>query len=289
MLKTLQKFGITLLLVGSLSTGGYAQQTSLETLEKDIADMDAALQKQEKTMKRLQDLMAGLTQKQTDLNAVQGSIDSLLGTQGEMRQQLNELRVLTDQLKVSSEIAKSLNGTVTQDHRLLLGILSIQAGSPQDAVAILQPVLDDKENPLPKDALLMLLANGFKNYQIYASATAYYGQMIKQYPDSPYRPYALYFLGTVFAQQHEPGKQKVVWDALIKTYPQHPLAQEAQLQIDLQAEMAAQQTSSGSKPVSETAEPSKANTTPTPPTVAPAPSNSVPSSPAPAVKEAPKR
>ena len=137
----------------------------------------------------------------------------------------------------------------------------------------------------------MLLANGFKNYQIYASATAYYGQMIKQYPDSPYRPYALYFLGTVFAQQHESSKQKVVWDALIKTYPQHPLAQEAQLQIDLRAEMAAQQTSSGNKPVSGTSEPPKANATPT--TSVPSPSNPLelnapPPSPSPVVKEAPR-
>ncbi|MGK5092870.1 hypothetical protein WDW89_12745 [Deltaproteobacteria bacterium TL4] len=229
---------------------GMAQEISLEPLERDIAEMDAVVKQHEKLIKRLQDLIAGLIQKQETVSAIEENMEALMADQAQNRSEMQLLRTVTDQLQTSSEITKNLNAIVPPDHRLLMGMLSLQSGNPQQAAELIQPLLEGPGD-LPKDALLMLLANGFKQYQDYNMAASYYGRMIKDYPESKHHPYALYSLGVVFGQMYDYNKQRVVWQVLIKSNPEHYLSQEAQLQMDLQAEMAVQETAtpSGNKVV----------------------------------------
>jgi tol-pal system protein YbgF len=65
----------------------------------------------------------------------------------------------------------------------------------------------------------------------YKGAGAAFGDFVKQYPQSPYRPTALFWLGNAYYAQRDYAKSTATFNAVVDGYPTHPRAPEALLGV----------------------------------------------------------
>ena len=117
--------------------------------------------------------------------------------------------------------------TLSKQEKIILGLISLEAGNPDQAIEYLQDILKkNNKNPL-RAQILMALGNGFLERAHASQAAYYYGIILREYSDTSHVPGALYYLGEAMGKLAESEKQKILWKELIKNHPKSPLAKRA--------------------------------------------------------------
>ena len=159
-------------------------------------------------------------------------LESLQNGFGELRKKSNllEKQLAALQQNVANSAKKNkLTKPVETDlpknqKQLLRGLISLQAGNPDQAVEHLQKILKQKKSSQLKGEILLAVAHSFLAQGHAKQAAAHYGTFLREYPKSRYVPQALYFLGDAMLKLGEQKKQKVIWKELIKKYPKSNFA-----------------------------------------------------------------
>ncbi|MDP7630963.1 MAG: tetratricopeptide repeat protein, partial [SAR324 cluster bacterium] len=111
--------------------------------------------------------------------------------------------------------------------RLLLeGLLALQVGELQQASGAWETLLTQEQSTVPKDWLLLTLADANRRQERFQEAASNYGTLLRKFPKSQVLPQALYGLGDTFRQMGDTVRQQVIWKELQKAYPEHRLSQQ---------------------------------------------------------------
>ena len=111
--------------------------------------------------------------------------------------------------------------------QLLQGLISLQAGNPDQAVEHLEKILKQKKATLLKGEILLAVAHSFLAQGHARQAASHYGTFLREYPKSRHIAQALYFLGDAMGKLGQQKKQKVLWKELTTKYPKSPFAKRA--------------------------------------------------------------
>lgn len=136
--------------------------------------------------------------------------------------QLIELQDKMEKLESSALWQQRVN----RQH-LLRGLAALAADNPNLAVSEFKPVLSSPDKPVPADLLIILLGDGFAKLQYHEQAVAHYSKLVSDYPDSFFRPKALYQIGMSFAALDQPTAQVTFFKDLILSYPHTYYAKQA--------------------------------------------------------------
>jgi len=118
-------------------------------------------------------------------------------------------------------------GTLRKQENIILGLISLQADNPDQALVYLQDILKQNGKTPLKAQILMLLGNGFLERGHATQAAYYYGIILREYTETSHVPNALYYLGKAMEELAETEKQKVLWNELIKNHPKSHLSKRA--------------------------------------------------------------
>ena len=201
---------------------------------EEIAALKKTIVEQQELIQNLQALTADLIVLSSELEQTIPPRDLLESLQRDVV----ELRKKTTALQKS--VAKSVNKQkvikapwppeveLAKDQKQLLqGLISLQAGNPDQAVEDLQEILEQKKSTQLKAGILLAVAHSFLAQGYAKQAASYYGTFLREYPKSLHIPQALYFLGEAMRKLGEQKKQNVLWKELINKYPKSPFARRA--------------------------------------------------------------
>ena len=194
-------------IIGCTSTG-----TNNTTTQKDpetIAELKQKVMQQEMLLKRMQKLTADqillsneLEQSippQDLLESMQNGFVELRENTRTLKEQIAKLEkdVMAVELKVK-QIPKPETkhfDTLRKQENIILGLISLQAGNPDQALVYLQDILKQNDNTPLNAQILMSLGNGFLERGHATQAAYYYGIILREYTETAHVPNALYYLG----------------------------------------------------------------------------------------------
>jgi len=206
-----------------------------------IAELKQKLLKQEALLKRMQTLTTDQLLLNKELEQSIPPQDLLESLQNGFVELQNNSRALEEQI---AELEKDVTAvelnvkqipkpetkhfdTLREQEKIILGLISLQAGNPDQALVYLQDILKKNDKTPLKAQILMSIGNGFLEHGHATQAAYYYGIILREYSETSLVPNALYFLGKALEELTETKKQKVLWNELIKNHPKSPLAKRA--------------------------------------------------------------
>ena len=224
---------------GCTSTG--SNNTVAQKNNEAIAELKQKVLQQELLLKRMQKLASDqlllsneLEQSippQDLLESMQNGFIELRKNTRSLQEQIADLEkdVTAFELKVIQFPKPETKhfDTLRKQENIILGLISLQAGNPDQALVYLEDILKRNEKSLLKSQILMALGNGFLERGHATQASYYYGIILREYTETSHVPDALYYLGEAMAEIEEIEKQKVLWNELIKNHPKSPLAKRA--------------------------------------------------------------
>jgi len=242
--KIFRKFNLFLIclfffITGCTSTG--TNNTTAQNNTDGIAELRQKLLQQEVLLKRMQKLAADqlllsneLEQSmppQELLESLQNGFVELRKNTSALEEQIAKLEkdVTAVELKVKQITKPETNhfDTLHKQEKIILGLISLKAGNPDQALAYLQDILKQNNKTPLKAKILMSLGNGYLELGHATQAAYYYGIILREYTETSHVPNALYYLGKALEELAETEKQKVLWNELIKNHPKSPLAKRA--------------------------------------------------------------
>lgn len=224
-------------------------KTPAEKNTEAIAALNQKLVQQEEILSRLQTLTADQLLRSNELeqsipphdllDSLQYSISELRNNTRALKEQLSKLKKDVKGIKAKvKKIEKpkpkpkpSPSDLIQKHEKIILGLLSLQAGNPDQAVEHLRDILKQKKATQLKAQILMALGHGFLAQGHAEQAASYFGIILREYPKSPHVPSALYFLGEAMEELAEYEKQKLLWKELINNYPNSPIAKRAKKRL----------------------------------------------------------
>ena len=226
-------------IIGCTSTG--TKKTPAQKDTEVIAELKQKLLQQEALLKRMQTLTANQLLVNNELEQSIPPQDLLESLQNGFVELRNNSRALEEQIaKLEKDITMVESkvkqipkpetkhfDTLRKQENIILGLISLQAGNPDQALVYLQDILKQKDQTPLKAQILMALGNGFLARGHATQAAYYYGIILREYSKSSHVPSALYYLGKAMEELAETEKQKVLWNELIKNHPNSPLAKRA--------------------------------------------------------------
>ena len=242
--KIFRSFNLFLICFFFFITGCTSTGTNNSSAQKDTEAIDELKQKvlqQEALLKRMQKLTADqillsneLEQSippQDLLESMQNGFVELRENTRALEEQIAKLEkdVTAVELKVK-QIPKPETkhfDTLRKQENIILGLISLQAGNPDQALVYLQDILKQNDKTPLKAQILMSLGNGFLERGHATQAAYYYGIILREYTETSHVPNALYYLGKAMEELAETEKQNVLWNELIKNHPKSPLAKRA--------------------------------------------------------------
>ena len=225
---------------GCTTTGTNNSSTKKDT--EAITALEQKVLKQEALLKRLQKLIADqvllsneLEQSippQDLLESMQNGFVALRKNTRALEEQIAKLEkdVTEVELKIK-QIPKPETkhfDTLRKQENIILGLISLQAGNPDQALVHLQDILKQSDKTPLKAQIMMALGNGFLERGHATQAAYYYGIILREYTETSHVPNALFYLGKAMDELAETEKQKVLWNELIKNHPKSPLAKRAE-------------------------------------------------------------
>jgi len=225
--------------ISCTSTGTNKKSTQKES--EAIVALKQKVLKQEALLKRMQKLTADqillnneLEQSippQDLLESMQNGFVELKKNTRTLKEQIAKLEkdVMAVELKVK-QIPKPETkhfDTLRKQENIILGLISLHAGNPDQALIYLQDILKQNDKTSLKAQILMSLGNEFLERGHATQAAYYYGIILREYTETSHVPNALFFLGKAMEKLAETEKQKVLWNELIKNHPKSPLAKRA--------------------------------------------------------------
>jgi len=226
-------------IIGCTSTG--INNTTRQKDTKAIEELKQKVLQQEALLKRMQKLAADqillsneLEQSippQDLLESMQNGFVELRKNTRALEEQIArlEINVTAVELKVKQIPKPETNhfDTLRKQENIILGLISLQAGNPDQALVYLQGILKEKDKTPLKAQIIMSLGNGFLERGHSTQAAYYYGIILREYTETSHVPNALYYLGKAMEELTETEKQNVLWNELIKNHPKSPLAKRA--------------------------------------------------------------
>ena len=232
---------ILIFFVGGCSSSGANKTTPLNNTE-EMAALKETLAQQEELLDRLQVLTTDQLLRSNEieesipprdlLESLQKGFIELQKKTLILEKQLSELKksLETSGSKEKSSKSSANNFSINQE-KIILGLVSLQSGNPDQAVEHLQDILKAKKATKLKGDILMAIGNGFLAQGHSKQAASHYGLFLREYPKSRHTPQALYYLGQAMKDLGEVEKQKILWKELIKNYPQLPLSKRAKKRL----------------------------------------------------------
>ena len=201
---------------------------------EEIVELKKAFVEQRELLENLQALTADLMVLSSELEQTIPPRDLLQSLQSD----IVELRKKTTALQKSAsktlnkgkrlKASKSVEVEFPKNQRqLLLGLISLQAGNPDQAVEDFKEIINQKKPTQFKAQILLAVAHSFLAQGYAKQAASHYGTFLREYPKSRHIPQALYYLGEAMRKLDEKKKQKVLWRELINKYPKSPFANRA--------------------------------------------------------------
>jgi TolA-binding protein len=206
------------------------KKSILQKNAEEIADLQKTITEQQELLQNLQELTADQMQRNSELEQAIPPRDLLESLQNgfvELRKKITALEKQIIALQKSTiESAKNNKDPEPSEvefprdqKQLLQGLISLQAGNPDQAVEHLQEILKQKKPTYLKAEILLAVAHSFLAQGHSKQAASHYGTYLSEYPKSQHIPQALYFLGEALGNLGQQKKQKVLWQELIKKYP----------------------------------------------------------------------
>ena len=201
---------------------------------EEIVELKKAFVEQRELLENLQALTADLMVLSSELEQTIPPRDLLQSLQSD----IVELRKKTTALQNSDSItlnngkrlkaSKSVEVEFPKNQRqLLLGLISLQAGNPDQAVEDFKEIIKQKKPTQFKAQILLAVAHSFLAQGYAKQAASHYGTFLREYPKSLHIPQALYYLGEAMRKLGEKKKQKVLWKELINKFPKSSFANRA--------------------------------------------------------------
>ena len=201
---------------------------------EEIVELKKAFVEQRELLENLQALTADLMVLSSELEQTIPPRDLLQSLQSD----IVELRKKTTALQKSAsktlnkgkrlKASKAVEVEFPKNQRqLLLGLISLQAGNPDQAVEDFKEIIKQKKPTQFKAQILLAVAHSFLAQGYAKQAASHYGTFLREYPKSRLIPQALYYLGEAMRKLGEKKKQKVLWKELINKYPKSPFANRA--------------------------------------------------------------
>ena len=230
-------------IIGCTSSG--TNNKSAQKNTEAIVELKQKVLQQEALLKRMQKLAADQILLSNELEQSLPPQDLLES----MQNQLVELRENTRALKEqAAKLEKDVTGvelkvkqipkpetkhfdTLRKQENIILGLISLQAGNPDQALVYLKDILKQNDKTPLKAQILMSLGNGFLERGHATQSAYYYGIILREYTGTNHVPNALYYLGKAMEELTETAKQKVLWNELIKNHPKSPLAKRAKKRL----------------------------------------------------------
>ena len=189
---------------------------------EEIVELKKAFVEQRELLENLQALTADLMVLSSELEQTIPPRDLLQSLQSD----IVELRKKTTALQKSAsktenkgkrlKVSKAVEVEFPKNQRqLLLGLISLQAGNPDQAVEDLKEIINQKKPTQFKAQILLAVAHSFLAQGYAKQAASHYGTFLREYPKSRHIPQALYYLGEAMRKLGEKKKQKVLWLSLI--------------------------------------------------------------------------
>jgi len=201
-----------------------------ENSSKEIIEIQKTLKKQEALLENLQTLIADQIIRNNDLEQIIPPKDLLESLQNIFVELQNKIKILEKKVSLlqknisKNEIKKKEKKTFESDlvydqMKIILGLISLQAGNPDQAKEYLKEIVSDKKRTKLKGEIVMAIGHSFLFQGHAKQAASHYGIFLSEFPKSPRVPQALYFLGEAMGKLGEKGKQKILWNDLIEKFP----------------------------------------------------------------------
>ena len=196
----------------------------------EIVEIQKTLKKQEILIERLQALIADQIMRNNDLEQIippRDLLESLQNVYVELQNKTNTieknvtlLQKKIEKYEIKKDGSENLETNLDDDkNRIILGLISLQAGNPELAKEYLDEILLEKKQTKLKGEILMAIGHSFLSKGHAKQAASHYGIFLREYPKSPQVPQALYYLGVAMEKLGEKKKQKVLLKDLIKKFP----------------------------------------------------------------------
>ena len=214
------------------------QKTIAQKNSAEISTLQKTIIEQQELLQNLQALTADQIQRNSELEQAIPPRDLLESLQNgfvELRKKITVLEKQVSSLqKSTTESAKKKKDPEPPEvefprdqKQLLQGLISLQAGNPDQAVEHLEKILKQKKATLLKGEILLAVAHSFLAQGHARQAASHYGTFLREYPKSRHIAQALYFLGDAMGKLGQQKKQKVLWKELTTKYPKSPFAKRA--------------------------------------------------------------
>ena len=243
-----RSFNLFLICVFFFINACTSKVTNNSTAQKNdevIAELKQKVLQQELLLKRMQKMAADQLLLSNELEqsippkdlleSMQNGFVELRKNKNTLEQQIKKLEsnITAVELKLK-QIPKpetKFFDTLGKQEDIILGLISLQAGNPDQASLYLQDILKQNEKTPLQAQIMMALGNGFLKRGHASQAAYYFGIILREYTNSSHVPDALYFLGEAMEKLSEIEKQKVLWNELIKSHPKSPLAERAKKRL----------------------------------------------------------
>ena len=227
-----------LLFVFSGCSTSAPKKTITQKNSAEISALQKTIIEQQELLQNLQALTADQIQRNSELEQAIPPRDLLESLQNgfvELRKKITVLEKQVSSLqKSTTESAKKKKDPEPPEvefprdqKQLLQGLISLQAGNPDQAVEHLEKILKQKKATLLKGEILLAVAHSFLAQGHARQAASHYGTFLREYPKSRHIAQALYFLGDAMGKLGQQKKQKVLWKELTTKYPKSPFAKRA--------------------------------------------------------------
>ncbi|MDP7157085.1 MAG: tetratricopeptide repeat protein [SAR324 cluster bacterium] len=202
-----------------------------EDVRKELDAVRKSLSRYQQLLERLQSVTANLSREQSELSLLvpdEALLDQIARDVNELREGAQQLeKRITFLEEVIASQAEAPGPSTDNSTRLLLeGLLALQVGELQQASGAWETLLTQEQSTVPKDWLLLTLADANRRQERFQEAASNYGTLLRKFPKSQVLPQALYGLGDTFRQMGDTVRQQVIWKELQKAYPEHRLSQQ---------------------------------------------------------------
>ena len=201
---------------------------------EEIVELKKAFVEQRELLENLQALTADLMVLSSELEQTIPPRDLLQSLQSDIVELRKKTTALQKSASKTLNKGKRLNASKAVEvefpknqRQLLLGLISLQAGNPDQAVEDFKEIIKQKKPTQFKAQILLAVAHSFLAQGYAKQAASHYGTFLREYPKSRHIPQALYYLGEAMRKLGEKKKQKVLWKELINKYPKSPFANRA--------------------------------------------------------------
>ena len=223
------------------------KKTTPKKKSEEIIEIMETLEQQEKLLERLQALTADQILRNSELEqaipprdlleSLQNGFVELQGKTRNLQNQLSSLKKSLDKISDRKKESKtSVHELPSDQKQILMGMISLQSGNPNQAKEYMKEVLSEKKPTKLKESILMALGHSFFSMGYPKQAASHYGIFLREYPKSSQVPQALYFLGEAMQDLGEQRKKRILWQDLIKNYPGSSFSKRAKKSLSKSSE-----------------------------------------------------